>query len=68
MQRINIGEASKRKGIRCHCGFVQSTGGLSFTNSNNFTKIDSINESMEEAVLQEDYEFAAVLRDINKEI
>lgn len=46
---------------RCNCGARQSTHGLWWTNSKYFSKVDK--DSLQEAIDEENYELAALIRD-----
>ena len=74
IQDINIaGELGKyapngklwSKYMTCSCGNTSLNHGKHWTNSENFALVDDIKEELEEAVANEDYELAALLRDIN---
>lgn len=68
IQSINIGELSTRPvpNVNCACGSTNLNKGLGWTDSKYFAKMDeaSIAEVIEQAVKDEDYELATVLRDI----
>jgi len=65
-QMINLGYQSKHIGLICTCGKKHPTNGLMWTNSEHFAKVDDVEEALEEAIANEDYELATILRDINK--
>lgn len=52
----------------CVCGKEALNEGLFWTLSKYFAKVDDLETAIEEAVQNEDYETAAVLRDLNKEL
>ena len=66
-QKINIGYQSTTPTgkLVCDCGKRMDCEGLKWTNSVFFAKLDDIDNLIEEAVENEDYELAATLRDIN---
>lgn len=65
-QMINLGYGSEHAGVICTCGGRHPNNGLMWTNAEHFAKVDDIEEALEEAVANEDYELAAMLRDVNK--
>lgn len=66
-QSINIGPMSKSPLIDCDCGVKnQLCGYLHFTFSKYFIRPQELQSQLEQAVEEENYEFAATLRDINK--
>jgi hypothetical protein len=65
-QLINLGHNSSHKEIMCTCGIKHPNHGLMWTDSKHFAKVDDVEEALEEAVANEDYELAVTLRDINK--
>ena len=65
-QCINIGGVAKYRQVKCGCGDVQDSRGKSWTNSTEFSKVNHIEKEMLDAVKIENYEEAAVLRDIMK--
>jgi|SRR6187402_2834101 len=60
-QSINIGVESKATHSRCSCGNTQYNEGLQWTMSSEFAPI--ISNTLEEAIANEEYELAVVLRD-----
>ena len=67
-QNINIGPKAKSNSglLGCFCGHKNSNRGLGWTSSRYFAKVDDLADAIEAAVAEEDYETAAILRDINK--
>jgi hypothetical protein len=65
-QMINIGPTSENDFYNCSCGKKHATNGFKWTLSREFAKVDNVEEALEEAVANEDYDLAIVLRDINK--
>lgn len=69
IQVINIGQKCKGNTglLECSiCGDTSSNRNLGWTQSRYFAKVDDLSEAIEEAVAEEDYETAALLRDIGK--
>jgi len=65
-QMINLGHSSEHNYVLCTCGAKHPNRSLMWTNSNVFSKIDDVEKALAEAVAEEDYELAVILRDINK--
>ena len=68
IQSINIGYKSPdvtRDEVLCGCGSQQLNYGLMWTDSKYFANVQDIEASMEEALEEEDYELATILRDAN---
>lgn len=70
-QSINIGEKATLEEfihpdhVECECGAITiDDGKLFYTDSELFAKVDDLEEELEEAVHNEDYELASILRDI----
>jgi protein-arginine kinase activator protein McsA len=63
-QQINIGSSSSKNNMKCTCGEVVLNKGLKWTHSYLFTKINDLDIAIEEAVENEDYEMAVILRDL----
>ncbi len=70
MQRINIGKTVEQALIRCICGTTQSNQKLTWTASNGFALATdgSVQKAIIHCLEEEDYEKAAILRDILKEV
>ena len=68
IQVINIGESAKINSgfVSCTCNTRTPNKGLSWTQSKYFAKVDDLADAIEAAVAEEDYETAAMLRDISK--
>lgn len=68
MQVINIGESAQISSgfVSCPCNTRTPNKGLAWTQSKYFAKVDDLADAIEAAVAEEDYETAAMLRDINK--
>lgn len=68
MQVINIGERSQPSSgfVVCTCNVRIPNKDLCWTYSEYFAKVDDLADAIEAAVAEEDYETAAMLRDINK--
>lgn len=68
IQVINIGEACTASSgfVSCLCNTRTHNKGLAWTSSEYFAKVDDVADAIEAAVAEEDYETAAMLRDINK--
>jgi hypothetical protein len=69
-QLINIDSTEhigKSGHISCGCGKRHHGNGLAWTYANKFVHPDDIEERMNQAVNEEDYELASDLRDLNKE-
>jgi excinuclease UvrABC helicase subunit UvrB len=70
-QAINLGVQTPINGSDlsvCMCGKQSLNEGLHWTLSKFFAKVDDLESAMEEAVENEDYELAATLRDLNKDL
>jgi hypothetical protein len=65
-QTINIGQQTNCVNFECDCGFTSPTNGLHWTNSYLFVKVDDIEDTLTEAINNEDYELASILRDVEK--
>ena len=50
--------------LSCCCNHIHTNNGIWWTNSQFFAKVDNVEEAIEEAVENEDYELAVVLRDL----
>lgn len=48
------------------CSNVQPNSGKTWSSSDHFAAVNDVKEELEKAVANEDYELAALLRDINK--
>ena len=69
VQVINLGYHLPNNAIYysgCICGKEIFNEGLFWTLSKFFAKVDDLETAIEEAVENEDYETAAILRDLNK--
>lgn len=68
VQVINIGESAQINSgfVSCPCNTRTPNKGLAWTQSKYFAKVDDLADAIEAAVAEEDYETAALLRDINK--
>ena len=68
VQTINIGQNCKGNSgfLQCDCGHTNPNRNLGWTQSKYFAKVDDLADAIEAAVAEEDYETAAMLRDINK--
>lgn len=65
-QMVNLGFKTKNSKIFCGpCDNMQSSKGLCWTRSEHFSKVDDFEESLKEALENEDYEMASLLRDLN---
>jgi protein-arginine kinase activator protein McsA len=63
-QRINIGckiENTSNNNIKCECNFRQPHNNLHWTASKYFSKLDE--NALQEAVKEENYELASLIRD-----
>ena len=62
-QNINIGEKPVFNSlyIQCSCGSKQPHNNLGWTNSKYFAPIDNLENIMEEAIANEDYELCSLL-------
>lgn len=65
-QCINIGGVARFNSVKCECGEIQDSRGKSWTNSICFSKSNMIEREMSDAAKIEDYEQAAILRDVIK--
>lgn len=65
VQCINIGPKAVITIAECYCGCLYQTEGLKWTDSKFFVKVDedSIEEELEIAIKNEDYELASIFRD-----
>lgn len=61
---INIGQRSNHNGVMCKCGMLMDTQGLMWTPKDEFVLLADKQEALDKAVKEEDYEFAAKLRDL----
>lgn len=61
---INIGQRSNHKGVVCKCGMLMDTQGLMWTPEDEFVLLDLKDQALQKAIKEEDYEFAAKLRDL----
>jgi len=67
LQMINIGQTTNLLNVKCgECHHTSSTNFLMWTCSKLFIKVDNISEMLEEAIHNEDYELASLLRDSKK--
>lgn len=67
-QMINIGYKTNLLYVSCSdCKHTQENDGLHWTISPLFAKVDDLENTLNECVENEDYEFASILRDILKE-
>lgn len=68
-QFLNFGSVSDERAIygTCACGAKTDARGLVWTPSKHYAPIDDIDSQIEKAVEEEDYELAALLRDIEVE-
>ena len=67
-QSINIGTSTVKSNIlKCTrpCGVLRDNLGLAWTNSNLFVKREDFQEVWDEALEEENYELASILRDTN---
>ena len=64
IQCINIGGKTESKLVDCECGITNDTNGLGWTYSYIFIKADNLEEVLETAISNEDYELASIIRDI----
>ena len=67
VQMVNTGVSlppTVLSNVVCDCGNVQPNRGLYFSYSKHYAKIDDLEEELEEAVHNEDYELASILRDV----
>jgi hypothetical protein len=70
-QKINLGISAPINTssiIICTCNKKRPNEGLYWTSSKFFAKVDDLESALEEAVENEDYELAAMLRDLNKDL
>ncbi len=67
-QMINIGGVTSNPYVACIlCGTnFQPNGNLQWTGQRHFAKVEDKSETLEEALANEDYELATILRDLNK--
>jgi hypothetical protein len=65
VNNINCGGSSGK--LTCKCGTWHEARGLSWTYSINFVHPEDLESRMEDAVEEEDYELATVIRDVIKE-
>ena len=61
---VNIGQRSNHKGVMCKCGMLMDTQGLMWTPKDEFVLLADRQVALDKAVEEEDYEFAAKLRDL----
>jgi protein-arginine kinase activator protein McsA len=61
---INIGQRSQHNGVVCKCGMLMDTGGFMWTPKDEFVLLEDKQNAIDKAVKEEDYEFAAKLRDL----
>jgi len=61
---INIGQRSNNQAVMCKCGMMLDTKGLMWTPQDEFVLLSDKQEALDKAVKEEDYEFAAKLRDL----
>jgi hypothetical protein len=64
VQMVSLGIKSNGPKIHCTCGVIQSNDGLCFTQSKHFAKVDEFDQEIADAVEEENYELAALLRDL----
>jgi hypothetical protein len=68
-QVINLGASLPDKlsdYLECTCGKLTNNERLYWTNSEYFAKLDELEEALEEALENEDYDTAIILRDLKK--
>lgn len=63
-QMISLGLKSKNSLVHCTCNHLQNNDGFHFTLSKHFAKVDEFDQEIEEAIKDEEYEIAALLRDL----
>lgn len=61
---INIGQKSKHNAVKCKCDMMMHSQGLMWTPEDEFILLSDKQEALDKAVKEEDYEFAAKLRDL----
>ena len=70
-QLINVDDNVEPKGANgffgCTCGEIHLSNDLAWTEAGEFIKADSLEEALEIAVANEDWDLAVKLRDLNKE-
>lgn len=64
IQMINIDPKSILSIFNCTCNNDQPCDGYHFTQSVLFAKVDDLEEELKEAVHNEDYELASILRNV----
>jgi len=62
-QAINIGEITTSEYAECSCGSISISNCKCWTDSMHFANIKNIESELLEAIKNEDYEFASILRD-----
>lgn len=67
-QKINLGYFDDSIRRTCICGTPYNGEGKQWTMSKHFALVDDVDAELEEAVEAEDYEFAALLRDAQREL
>jgi hypothetical protein len=63
-QMVSLGFKAKGSKILCTCGSTQHNDGLCFTQSKHFAKVDDFDQEIAYAIEEENYEIAALLRDL----
>lgn len=63
-QMISLGVKSVNGRLLCDCGCAQENDGFFYTRSTNFAKVDEFDQEIAEAVSDENYELASLLRDL----
>jgi hypothetical protein len=63
-QFISLSNKSNNKSFKCACGNIKPSQGLYWTPSDHFSKSDDFQEALQEAIDNEDYEMASLLRDL----
>jgi len=66
-QTINIGVTSRCANVLCECGNLYKTNDLCWTRSELFAPINNLENIMEEAIANEDYELCKTLTEITYE-
>ena len=64
VQTINLGVLTSCINSECQCGDIHDNYGKHWTNSKYFIKPENISDALEDALSNEDYEFAITLRDL----
>lgn len=61
---VNIGQRTNLQAVQCKCNTMLHTRGLMWTPTSEFILYSNREKEMYNAVDREDYEFAAILRDL----